>query len=290
MRLTLRAGAKINLGLRILGAREDGYHDISSVFQEVSLCDVLDISAVPGKGRIDLECSGSLPKGRGNLAWRAARIFLDITEEDIDVSIRLKKHIPVRAGLGGGSSDAACVLRGLSMLTGRGKPELPGAAAELGSDVPFFITGGSARVQGRGERVKKIPTVPFHAVLIHPPVQVSTPRAYSLWDGTADTYLTNSNMMKHDSASSAVWHEGKPFPHDLRNDFLPLLEKHIPEIADVARYMRDSRHGSWGLSGSGPTFYALFRGEDEACDFSAKLQWKYSVCRTADTAGASSNG
>lgn len=290
MRLTLRAGAKINLGLRILGAREDGYHDISSVFQEVSLCDLLDISATPGEGRIHLECSGDLPEGQDNLAWKAARRFLDMTGAELDVDIRLEKRIPVEAGLGGGSSDAACVLRGLSTLTGRGGTGLHGAAAELGSDVPFFISGGSARVEGRGERVSKIPTVPFHAVLIHPPVRVSTPRAYSLWDETADTYLTNSNMMKHDSASSAVWHEGKPFPHDLRNDFLPLLEKRIPAIAEVARYMRDSRHGSWGLSGSGPTFYALFHSEDEACDFSEELRWKHSICRTADTAGASSNG
>lgn len=290
MRLTLSAGAKINLGLRILGRREDGYHDISSVFQEVSLCDAVDISTGPGYGRIHLECSGDLPEGRDNLAWRAARLFLDMTGEALDVDIALEKRIPVMAGLGGGSSDAACVLRGLSMLTGKGEAGLHRAAAELGSDVPFFIAGGSARVEGRGERVTRIPAVPFHAVLIHPPVRISTPIAYSLWDRTADTYLTNSNMMKHDSASSAVWHEGKPFPHDLRNDFLPLLEKHVPEIAEVARYMRDSRHGSWGLSGSGPTFYALFHGEDEACDFSEELRWKHSICRTADTAGASSNG
>lgn len=290
MRLSVRAGAKINLGLRILGRREDGYHDISSIFQEVSLCDVLDISAGPGEGRIHLECSGDLPEGQDNLAWKAARLFLDMTGEKLDVSIGLEKRIPVKAGLGGGSSDAACVLRGLALLTGKGGAGLHAAAAELGSDVPFFITGGTAIVEGRGELVSRIPTVPFHAVLIHPRTRVSTPRAYSLWDETTDTYLTNSNMMKHDSASSAVWHEGKPFPHDLRNDFLPLLEKRIPEIAEVARYMRSSLQGNWGLSGSGPTFYALFHREDEACDFSEELRWKHSICRTADTAGASSNG
>ncbi|MBN2586047.1 MAG: 4-(cytidine 5'-diphospho)-2-C-methyl-D-erythritol kinase [Candidatus Fermentibacteraceae bacterium] len=290
MRISLQPRAKLNLGLRILSIRKDGYHDLQSIFQEISLCDRLTIEALPGRRRIRLKCLGDAPEGPDNLVWKAASVFMELSDESLDISILLEKRIPARAGLGGGSSDAAGVLLGLARITGREDLDLFEAAAVLGSDVPFFINGGAAMVTGRGERIAAIPVIPFHAVLIHPPVNVSTPMAYSLWDAESDTYLTNSDTIRHDSASSAVWHEGKPFPHDLRNDFLPLLEKHIPEIAEVARFMSDSQCDSWGLSGSGPTFYALFRGEGEARCFSRSLRWNNSICRTADTAGASSNG
>ncbi len=290
MRISLQPRAKLNLGLRILGMRKDGYHDIESIFQEISLCDSLMIEALPGRRRIRLKCLGDAPESPDNLVWKAASLFMELSDESLDISILLEKEIPVRAGLGGGSSDAASVLLGLARITGRDNLDLSAAAAVLGSDVPFFMNGGAAMVTGRGERITPIPSIPFHAVLVHPPVHVSTPMAYSLWDDESDTYLTNSDIIRHDSASSAVWHEGKPFPHDLRNDFLPLLEKHIPEIAEVARFMSDSQCDSWGLSGSGPTFYALFHDEGEAQCFSRSLRWNNSICRTADTAGASSNG
>lgn len=303
MRLTLHPGAKLNLGLRITGARGDGFHDIISVFQEISLCDRLEINVRNGSGNISLKCGDGLPEGPGNIVWKAARKFLDISGEPIDVRMKLSKRIPVEAGLGGGSSDAASVLKGLTEMTGRRDLDLEDAAAQLGSDVPFFLEGGTALVRGRGELLHPFPAIPFHAVLIHPPVKVPTPEAYRLWDtgvpvqqersGGATglpSYLTNSDMIRHDSASSAVWHEGKPFPLDLRNDFLPLLEKRIPEIAEVSRFLSGSLSGDWGLSGSGPTFFALFRTDEAACSFSRKLRWNCSICRTADTAGASSNG
>lgn len=296
MRTCLHPGAKLNLGLRIAGTRDDGYHEIVSVFQQISLCDHLEIETRPGNGGISLNCTGGLPNGPDNLAWKAARLFLDLSGEKLDVGLRLEKRIPSRAGLGGGSSDAASVLRGLASMTGRADLDLSSLAATLGSDVPFFMAGGTALVRGRGERIDPLPTIPFHAVLVHPPVSVSTPEAYRLWDREAEhppetvSYLTNSDMIRHDSASSAVWHEGKPFPLDLRNDFLPLLEKRIPEIAEVAGFLSGSLADNWGLSGSGPTFFALFHTKEAACDFSRTLRWNFSICRTADTAGASSNG
>lgn len=296
MSLTLHPGAKLNLGLRIIGARDDGFHEIVSVFQEISLRDRLLMEVHGGSGNISLTCGDGLPDGSGNIVWRAARKFLDISGERIDVRMELSKRIPVEAGLGGGSSDAASVLKCLAEVTGRLDLDLVSASADLGSDVPFFLAGGTALVRGRGELLTPMPTIPFHAVLVHPPVTVPTPEAYRLWDAEApgpsdgSSYLTNSDMIRHDSASSAVWHEGKPFPLDLRNDFLPLLEKRIPEIAEVSRFLSDSLSCDWGLSGSGPTFFALFRTEEEACCFSRRLRWNFSICRTADTAGASSNG
>ncbi|MEN8208751.1 MAG: 4-(cytidine 5'-diphospho)-2-C-methyl-D-erythritol kinase [Candidatus Fermentibacteria bacterium] len=291
MNVTLKARAKINLGLRILGRRPDGFHNIRSVFQEISLYDILRISIKPGNGLISLSCSaGEIPSDSSNLAWKAADAFLDSTGESLDVNIELEKNIPSRAGLGGGSSDAAAVLSGLSRLTGISSIDLHEIAGTLGSDVPFFLGGGAALVEGRGERISEIPALFFHAVLIHPKVRVSTPWAYSAWDMDMSTSLTNNTMIKHYSPSSAVWHEGKPFPHNLRNDFLPLLEKHYPEIAELAQFLTDSECKDWGLSGSGPTFYALFSQKDRAQGFSRTLHTDFTICRSAETAGASSNG
>ena len=291
MRTTERACAKINLGLEILGLRRDGYHDIRSVFQEITLHDTVTIEIVEGSGKVSLTCSSSeIPSGETNLAWRAAELFQRLFDKKLDISIELEKRIPSKAGLGGGSSDAAAVLRGLSELKGVDPESLVEASAELGSDVPFFMTGGTALVEGRGERISRMTGIPFHAVLIHPNSSVSTPWAYELWDEESNTYLTDRGLIRHYSASSAVWHEGKPFPLELRNDFLPLLEKHIPEIAEVSRYLANTKCSNWGLSGSGPTIYVLFRTAGEACDFSRRLQWDFTICRSAETAGASSNG
>ncbi len=289
MNISLIAPAKINLGLRILNSRPDGFHDIRSIFQEISLHDTIHIIAKPGSGNISLTCSDDgVPADSSNLAWKAAARFLSLSEENLDIEIDLVKRIPSEAGLGGGSSDAAAVLLGLRTLTARPALNLEGAASALGSDVPFFLHGGAALIEGRGERITPVPSVPFHAVLLHPSVTVSTAWAYSAWDRTAP-YLTNNGILTHYSASSAVWHEGKIFPHNLWNDFLPLLEKHFPEIEELARFLKDSC-GNWGLSGSGPTFYALFETENEAVSFSKILTGNYTLCRSAEAAGASSNG
>ncbi|MCD4774790.1 MAG: 4-(cytidine 5'-diphospho)-2-C-methyl-D-erythritol kinase [Candidatus Aegiribacteria sp.] len=291
MNVTLEARAKINLGLEILGKRSDGFHDIRSIFQEITLSDTIRISIEPGSGELSLSCStDDIPSDSSNLAWKAAEAFLSHSQESLDIEINLEKNIPSCAGLGGGSSDAATVLKELRQFTGRKDINLLKIASRLGSDVPFFIRGGAASVEGRGEIVSSIPVIPFYAVLIHPDVRISTPWAYRAWDESMITSLTNSTMIRHYSASSAVWHEGKPFPHDLRNDFLPLLEKHFPEIAELAQFMTDSQCSNWGLSGSGPTFYALFRTKSGASCFSETLQGDFTLCRSAETAGASSNG
>lgn len=289
MNLRLRAPAKLNLGLRILGVRPDGFHDIRSVFQEISLADMILLRTEAGCGRISLCCPGScLPEDGGNLAWKAAESFLSATGLGLDVSMEVHKRIPLYAGLGGGSSDAASVLTGLAEATGA-DIDLAPLAESLGSDVPFFLKGGAALVEGRGERLSPLPAIRFHAVLLHPRIRVSTPWAYAEWD-LRSASLTGRGPVEHDSALSAAWHEGKPFPHGLWNDFLPLLEERFPEIAALARFLRGSCE-SWGLSGSGPTLYALFRTELQAERFSEELPGgiPFTMCRSAEAAGASSN-
>ena len=289
MNISLIAPAKINLGLRILDTRPDGFHNLRGIFQEISLHDTIHIMAEPGSGDISLKCSDDgVPSDSSNLAWKAAALFLELSEENLDLEIELLKRIPSEAGLGGGSSDAATVLLGLRTLTTRPTLDLMNIALDLGSDVPFFLHGGAALIEGRGERITPVPSVPFHAVLLHPSITVSTAWAYGVWDRMGLS-LTNDGVYKHYSASSAVWHEGKIFPHNLWNDFLPLLEKHFPEIEELARFLKYSCE-NWGLSGSGPTFYALFRTESEAVSFSQILTGNYTLCRSAEAAGASSNG
>ncbi|MDQ2808874.1 MAG: 4-(cytidine 5'-diphospho)-2-C-methyl-D-erythritol kinase [Chloroflexota bacterium] len=154
--LVLRAPAKINLTLEILGRRKDGYHEIASVMQTVDLCDTLTF-APRADGQIRVECSDpALAENPGsNLVWRAARLLQQARQVDAGATIRLDKVIPTAAGLGGGSSDAAATLHGLDRLWALDlqAAELHNLAALLGSDVPFFLRGGTALAEGRGERI-----------------------------------------------------------------------------------------------------------------------------------------
>jgi 4-diphosphocytidyl-2-C-methyl-D-erythritol kinase len=264
----VEAPAKLNLGLRISGLRPDGFHDIRSLFHTVSLCDELRVVIEPGSGEVSVRVDeGDAPADASNLACMAASSWIAATGADIDVSIGLCKRIPAAAGLGGGSSDAAAVLR---VLEGSGAGrcgDLADLALDLGSDVPFFMKGGAALVEGRGEIVRPVSCPPFRAVLLVPPVSVSTPWAYSLWDSRRSS-LTGMAPGRHLPASVTAWHEGKPFPIDLRNDFLPLLRENLPEVREVAGAL-DESCVNWGLSGSGPTFFVLFRTEGEAAAFAA---------------------
>jgi len=287
------APAKLNLGLRVLGLRRDGFHRISSVFHTVSLCDDLELRVGPGSG-VSLECTGyeGVPDGPSNLAWRAAEAFLDAAGTGLHVDIGLHKRIPSAAGLGGGSSDAAAVLRGLRSATGQ-DPGLKTLATALGSDVPFFLHGGAARVSGRGEVIEPIDPLDFHAVLLHPPVDVSTAWAYRKLDEMSDT-LTNPCEDNSYCAPAEERHEGKPFPFPLDNDFLPLLADEFGQLRAISAFLA-SRCRSWGLSGSGPTFYALYSSAEEAEALAAEAEeWAArrhevlgcTVCESADSAGA----
>ncbi len=286
MKFSLNAYAKINLGLDVLDLRPDGFHNIKSVFQTISLHDTIDLTVSDGNGSISLACSSdTIPSDDSNLVWKAARTFLKHTQIKVDVHIDLMKNIPTEAGLGGGSSDAAAVLTGLSKLTGNGI-DLFSLALTLGSDVPFFLQGGAALIEGRGDVVSPIPVIPFHAVVIHPSIRVSTAWAYRELDSLKES-LTSTGGCVHYSASSAVWHEGKPFPLNLRNDFLPLLRNNFSEIEELVQFF-SRRNVSWGLSGSGPSLYALFRTESGAKLFIDEIPENigYSLSSTEIAAGA----
>jgi 4-diphosphocytidyl-2-C-methyl-D-erythritol kinase len=175
------APAKINLFLELHGRRPDGFHDIETVMQTVALYDEIVLRLRPEPG-VTLRCSDpSLPDGPENLAYRAAEWLLRERDRQGGVAIGLTKRIPAGAGLGGGSSDAAGVLVGLNELfeLGLGKDELGGCAARLGSDIAFFVWGGTALCTGRGEIVRPVPSrLDAFAVISCPPVAISTAEAY----------------------------------------------------------------------------------------------------------------
>src|SRR5581483_2736528 len=175
----VRALAKINLDLRVLGKRPDGYHELRTIFQTISLADTIEIAFTPQpKTSIELEDPHGIPD---NLVVRAARLVMGAARVHGKVEIRLTKRIPMGAGLGGGSSDAAAVLLALPVLAGRilSLPTLSDLAAQLGSDVTFFLQGGTAVGIGRGSEVFPMPDIPARpGVLIAPGVHVSTADAY----------------------------------------------------------------------------------------------------------------
>ena len=183
-----RAFAKINLYLEVIGKRDDGFHDIRTVMHSVTLCDDVTVSLVPTRMtevRIDIEGNPRLPKDSRNLAVKAAELFLERSGRQGTVHIRMNKRIPVAAGLAGGSSDAAAVLRAMNRLFDGCYTEraLSGLAAELGSDVPFCLIGGTALCEGRGEIITKLPDAsPSSFVIAVSDERVSTPYAYATLD------------------------------------------------------------------------------------------------------------
>ena len=193
------AYAKVNLTLDVLGKREDGYHDLKSVMQTLSIRDDVEIDI--GTGRPwTLKCTmEGIPCDERNLAWKAARVFFDTVHKDPDgLEIRITKRIPMEAGLGGGSADAAAVLRALNRHYGSPLSILALAelGAQVGSDVPFCVVCGTAMVEGRGERLRKLPDMPDCVfVVCKPEFSVSTPELYRKIDEVAIPKHPNHQAM-----------------------------------------------------------------------------------------------
>ncbi len=202
--LVLHAPAKINLTLEILGRRKDGYHEIVSVLQTVDLCDTLTFAPrTDGQVRVECDDPALADNPAGNLVWRAARLLQQARQVDAGATIQLDKVIPTAAGLGGGSSDAAATLQGLDRLWDLHlqPAELYNLAALLGSDVPFFLRGGTALAEGRGERITPLrPLTDGWFVLITPPpilpdktrTVYSLLRPYEYSDGTLTRRLVDT--------------------------------------------------------------------------------------------------
>ena len=192
--LLIRAPAKINLSLLIAGKRDDGFHEIETLMAKVNLYDEI-LFEQGNSGRVELFCKGqySISAGPENLVHKACRLLLNRAGMSQQIKVTLTKNIPVGAGLGGGSSDAAATLIGLNKFakTGFSQQELSEMASELGSDIAFFIGGPLAYCTGRGEKIRKIEKIyPFLAILVLPNISVSTKKVYENYEHNKDLYKT----------------------------------------------------------------------------------------------------
>lgn len=262
----LRAPAKINLSLKVLNKRPDGFHELRTIFQTISLADTIDIEFTPARRTsIELTSSIDIPD---NLVVQAARRTLDAMRVTGRVAMALRKRIPLGAGLGGGSSDAAAVLLALPVLARRrlALGELTALAAEMGSDVPFFLLGGTALGLGRGTELHPLPGAPLaRGLLVLPPVQVSTQRAYSAL-GRELTSEPQSNSMNSFQALS--WSLGRGLTSEDwaalgENDFESFAVEQHPRLAGIRRKLRRLGARPVMLSGSGSSLFGIFADPGE---------------------------
>lgn len=257
-----KAFAKINLILEVLHKRADGYHELRTVFQSLALHDLILLDDAPD-GSISLACDApGLPGSRENLAWRAADLLKEAAGVKKGAVITLVKRIPVAAGLAGGSSDAAAVLRGLVRLwkISLKKEEMMGLAARLGSDVPFCLAGGTALGTGRGETVRPLPACPaFYVVLANPGLAVPTAEVYQAYRPLPERKRPDTEGML--AAIYAGDSEGilSRLANDLEGPAFTLF----PPVERLKKRM-EAAGGPSLLSGSGATVFSLFRERKHA--------------------------
>lgn len=265
--MRLRAPAKINWSLDVLGRREDGYHEVRTVLQTIDLCDTLELEPAEALG---LEVHGPHEPSEDDLVLRAARLVDGGAGRG--ALIRLTKRVPVASGLGGGSSDAAAALRGLNEVWGLGhsQAELAALASELGSDVPFFLTGGTAVAEGRGERVTPLPDATrTWLVVLAPPI--------ALADKTATMYasLTPSDFTdgsRTDACVAAV-REGRPLrDEDLYDVFERVAYERFDGLVAYREALVAAGARAVHLAGAGPALFALAADEAAAREMLARLR------------------
>lgn len=283
-RVEIRAPGKINLGLTVLGSRPDGYHMLESLLCPIDLADDVLLEVTPSpRPHVELECDttsypdptgGSLPETSENLAFQAAEALLARLDAPVAVGIGLVKRIPMAAGLGGGSSDAGAVLRGLARILSPppGDSDLREIAVGLGADVPFFLEPRPALIRGIGEQVEPVDGLPaFWVVLANPQVAVATRRVFEVWDDLGST-LTSSQprstlraltgLLACDLADREEW--ARRLSQLLWNDLQVPAAWLCPAIEELIIQLKQAGALAASMSGSGATVFGVFGNEKEA--------------------------
>jgi 4-diphosphocytidyl-2-C-methyl-D-erythritol kinase len=264
--ITVSAPAKINWYLSVRGTRSDGYHELDTAFQTISLADTVTLE--PAKHGIVVESNVDLPPRGANLAYRAAQCYLSEARLDAGVAINVTKRIPMQGGLGGGSSDAAAVLKGMLDLYGVLTPaNIFHLAAHLGSDVTFFLRGGTARGKGRGEELSPLywpHNTPL--LLITPSFGLSTPEVFR----AADELEAASSVDIPAVLGAIAAGELRALCDVRNNDLWKAALRLRPELLSMARQVERVCQGV-GFSGSGSTMFAPFPGEEGVCELAARL-------------------
>ena len=251
--MELKAYAKINLSLRVFEKRPDGFHNIESVMQSVSLYDHVSIS--PSSSGVEVVCGDpKVPTGRENVAYRAAELFLRVRDEARGVRVDIEKNIPVAAGLAGGSADAAAVLFGLNQMVSDDRrlkdQDLIKLGAQVGADVPFCLRGGTCLVRGKGERVEKQEAWPkTYFILVCPAVQVSTEWAYEEYD------RMHLNV-----------------PEGIKNDLEAVVVSRHEVVAEIKEKLSSLGCSEAQMSGSGPSVFGAVKNRSDAENIFKKVR------------------
>jgi 4-diphosphocytidyl-2-C-methyl-D-erythritol kinase len=292
MAVTVHSFAKINLGLAIGPRREDGFHDLRTVYQTVAISDVLKVDATSGVG-IEIRCKDArVPTDETNTCWRVAERVLRALKQRAKIVISIEKKLPIQGGLGGGSSNAVATMIAMekvlkASLSGQDRLRI---ASEVGSDLPLFLIGGTVLGCGRGEEVWAMPDLPdWEIVIATPNVGVSTPDAFRRWDQlvAGNGKLTDTGLSDRISVfsrSAFEWLAGVPTTGvptkkggdraetllldlvraGIENDFERVVFPEYPELRDVKRALEREGAEFASLSGSGSTVYGLFKARSAA--------------------------
>jgi 4-diphosphocytidyl-2-C-methyl-D-erythritol kinase len=286
-RLVVCASAKVNLCLRVLGRRSDGYHEVQTVLHTVGIWDRLHLSPLPGERRIALTVNvPEVPADESNLCWRAAHLLAERAKTTHGVKIDLEKSIPAGAGLGGGSSDAAATLAGLSRLweLDIDPEELDDLGAELGADVPFFRRGGCSLARGKGEKLEDLPAVDAWLVVVVPERRVPTPQAYAALARGATRgrrrALTRAIQRVMNASSEGDLHA---LAAALHNDFEALEMAGIAEAREAKSALLQAGCLGALLSGSGSGVFGIAPDRDAAESIAAQLRGRWSWVVAAPT-------
>ena len=270
------AFAKLNLTLDVLGKREDGYHDLQSVMQTISIRDDIEIDVGTGKPWKLLCSDETIPADETNLAWKAAKVYCDALHKDPDgLEIRITKRIPSGAGMGGGSADAAAVLRALNRYYDNPLSlfALAELGAQVGSDVPFCTLCGTAMVEGRGERLRKLPDMPDGVfVVCKPEFSVSTPELYKKIDSVDIAKRPNNRAME----SALVAGDLGKVAENLCNVFDPVVTEEHLELNYIKSIFNSYGAVGYQMTGSGSAVFAIMAEFEHAAVVCNMLKDNYS--------------
>jgi 4-diphosphocytidyl-2-C-methyl-D-erythritol kinase len=260
--ITIKAPAKINLCLSVLGKRPDGYHEVEMLMQMVGLYDKITVAR--GSRGIKVKCdNGSVPSDETNMAWKAAAAMLKLSGNNMGLEIEIEKAIPVAAGLGGGSGDAAVVLAAANKLlrTGLRRERLAQVGAELGMDVPFFFYGPTAMARGRGDLITPLPPLPkFSVLLVNPGFETPTAWVYK---------NLNLRLTKKVDCNKIARLTVRNIAEELHNDLETVTASAHPVIGKIEKALRAQGSAGVCMSGSGPTVFGIFETKN-ACRTAAE--------------------
>ncbi len=270
-KVKLKAHAKINIGLLITGKRQDGYHEIETIFQEIDLHDTIYLEKHE-PGEIVIECSHPLvPNDEKNICFRTIEQLRKASGLNFGSKITIEKNIPVGAGLGGGSSNAAAVIKGANELfnLGLSQEKQHEIAREIGADVPFFLMGGTALARGIGDELQPL-NLPFfyYGVLIYPKIEISTSWVYK-------NFNFNLTKTKKIIKLAHFYNDEVSFKEFFQNDLEKVVFKKFPELSQIKESLYNSGAFFASMSGSGSSIYGLFKDKPSALNAKALLGDRY---------------